>query len=368
MVYLWGILAAVISFALCLWTRNLALKKKLALAEIRDRDIHAKPIPRLGGVAIVLTFLVVMIAIAFFAPKSWTDFGFPFAVLGVPIDKRLLGILLATVFISAVMLKDDLKGVPAYGKFLAQIFAGLILVFAGIGIVSLNNPFGNTIFLDSIKWPIKIGADTYHIVFWADLLLLIWVGLLMNATNFIDGLDGLAGGLGFIAAIILAFVSLREHQAATALMAAIFAGSIGGFLLLNVPPAKIFLGDVGSMFIGLMLAALTLISGGKLATLLLVFGLVILDALYVIARRLIRGKNPMTTPDQTHIHHRFLRAGISATSTLILLLGFSVIFGLIGLIFVGRLKLILLAVMAVISVGMFVVLDLKARTKLKDEG
>jgi UDP-GlcNAc:undecaprenyl-phosphate GlcNAc-1-phosphate transferase len=259
------------------------------------------------------------------------------------------------------MFKDDLKGAPAIWKFLAQVVAGLILVFAGIGIVSLNNPFGNTIFLDSVKWPVKIGADTYHIVFWADLLLIVWTGLLMNATNFIDGLDGLAGGLGFIAAIVLSFVSFREHQAATGLMAAVFAGSIGGFLLLNVPPAKIFLGDVGSMFIGLMLAVLTFISGGKLATLLLVFGLVILDALYVVIKRIIKGKNPMTTPDQTHIHHRFLRAGLSATSTLILLLGFSVIFGLIGLIFVGRIKLILLIVMAVISVGMFVLTDLKGR-------
>jgi UDP-GlcNAc:undecaprenyl-phosphate GlcNAc-1-phosphate transferase len=260
---------------------------------------------------------------------------------------------------------------------LAQIFAGLILIAAGVGITYLNNPFGNTIYLDAVKWPIKIGADVYHIVFWADLLLIIWVGLIMNATNFIDGLDGLAGGLSFISAIILVIISLLVGQHATALLAAVFAGAIGGFLLLNLPlypaglgggAAKMFLGDVGSMFLGLMLAVLTLISGGKLATLLLVFGLVILDALYVIAKRVIRGKNPMTSPDQTHIHHRFLRAGISATSALIILLSFSVIFGLIGLFFVGKLKIILIAVMAVISLVMFVLLDIRnVKLKVKND-
>ncbi len=361
MFFFWGILAALISFALSFWLRSFSLKRNIAMARVRDRDVHATPTPRLGGVAIVGSFLIVMILIAIFAGRQASDFGFPFAVYGLSIDKRLLGILLASVFISLVMLKDDLKSVPAIWKFLSQIAAGLILIVSGIGIVYLNNPFGLAINLDTVKIPVQIGASVYHLVFWADLLLLIWVSLIMNATNFIDGLDGLAGAISLISGLILLVLSLSVSQGATALLAAVFVGAIIGFLPFNLPKAKLFLGDTGSMFLGLMLAVLSLISGGKLATLLLVFGLVILNALYVVVKRTIQGLNPMTNPDQTHLHHRFLQAGFSPTSTLILISSFSLAFGLAGILTGGQLKIYLVVALAIISILMFVVLDLRAK-------
>jgi len=341
-------------------------KKRNLISAPRSRDIHQKKTPRLGGIAIVISFLVVMILLAVFASRKTTDFGFPFAVYFISIDKRLLGIILATLILSAVMIYDDLRGVPAYLKFLAQILVGLTLIAAGIGITYLNNPFGLAIELDKVKYPLQIGGDVYHLVLWADLLFLAWTGLLMNATNFIDGLDGLAATLSLLGALILVGISHKVSQPATGLMAGVLAGSIAGFLPYNMPPAKVFLGDTGSMFLGMMLAVLTVISGGKLATLLLVFGLVILDSLYVVAKRIIRRQNPFTTADQTHLHHRFLQAGFSHTSTLILIVAFSLMFGAAGLLLEGKIKLIMVAVLAVVSIFGFVLLDLKrVKTKVK---
>lgn len=360
MIYFWAVLAAIISFTLSWQLRQYAIRRKLAIPP-RERDVHNRPTPRLGGVAVVGAFLLVMILIAAFGGKSATDFGFPFAILGVSIDKRLLGILIATVFISLVMLRDDLKGVPAFWKFTAQVVTGLILVVTGVGITYLNNPFGLTINLESIRIPLQIGANVYHLVLWADLLLLAWVGLLMNATNFIDGLDGLAATLSVVSGSILVALSLNVSQSATALLAAVFVGAVIGFLPFNLPPAKMFLGDTGAMFLGLMLAVLTLITGGKLATLLLVFGLVILDALYVVAKRVAKGQNPFTTADQTHLHHRFLRAGFSPASTLIFITLYSLAFGLAGLLTSGKLKIELIAVLAALSIALFVYLDFKVK-------
>jgi UDP-GlcNAc:undecaprenyl-phosphate GlcNAc-1-phosphate transferase len=152
-------------------------------------------------------------------------------------------------------------------------------------------------------------------------------------------------------------------------MTAVFAGAIIGFIPLNLPlnaprslggggAAKIFLGDTGSMFLGLMLAILTVISGGKLATVLLVFGLVIIDALYVILKRILRGKNPLTTPDQSHLHHRFLRAGFTPAMSLILITLLSLSFGLAGLLTSGKLKIILIVILALFSILLFLLLDL----------
>jgi len=372
-----ALLSAALSFCLAIYIRRYSLKNKIGLQSPREnRDIHAKPTSRLGGVAIVVSFVVVMILVAAFAHeggpfgagRSSSDFGFPYAIFGISIDKRLLGILLATVFLSIVMLRDDIKGVAPYWKLLAQIGAALLLILTGVGITYLNNPFGLTIALDSIKIPIQLGANIFHFVLWADLFLIFWVVLLTNATNFIDGLDGLATSLSAIAAIILVFLSLKEGQLATALMAAVFAGAIIGLLPLNLPlnaprslggggAAKIFLGDTGSMFLGLMLAILTVISGGKLATVLLVFGLVIIDALYVVTKRVLRGKNPLTTPDQSHLHHRFLRAGFTPTMSLIAITLLSLSFGLAGLLTGGKIKIILIAILVLFSILMFVLLD-----------
>ncbi len=357
------IIAAVLSLILTYFSYRLTTKYKLAMQAPRERDLHTKPVSRLGGLAIVVSFLLVMIGYAVFAGRSVTGFGFPYSFFGISIDKRLLGMLIATIFLGAVMLYDDLKGLPAYVKLLSQIAAALILILTGVGITYLNNPFGLAINLDTIAYPVKIGANIFHFVLWADLLFIAWVLLLTNATNFIDGLDGLAGSLSLTAAIILAIMSFQMGQVATGTLAMVFAGAIFGFLFFNLPPAKIFLGDTGSMFLGLTLATLTFITGGKLATVFLVFSLVIIDAIYVIAKRLLRGQNPFTTADQTHLHHRFLKAGLSQQATLLIVILFSLAFGLSALYLEPKTKLITLAGLVILTILMFISLDQKAKKK-----
>jgi len=358
------LISTAISVIVCSVVLRLAQKYSLAMQKPRERDLHQKPTSRLGGLAVVASFIVTVLIFTIVLPKASSDFGFPFAVWGISIDKRLLGILIATIFLSVVMLVDDFKGLPPYTKLVAQILTALILIAAGVGITYLNNPFGLVIKLDNIAWPIQIGADVYHFVFFADMLFVVWLVLLTNATNFIDGLDGLAGSLSFVAAVILGVMSLQMGQISTAILASIFAGSILGFLFFNLPPARIFLGDTGSMFLGMMLAVLTFVTGGKLATVFAVFALVIIDAFYVIVKRIIRRQNPFTTADQTHLHHRFLRAGFSNQGALITIIIFSFTFGLATLYLEPKAKLITIGILTILTIGMFIILDLK-RQKIK---
>lgn len=367
MIIFFALLSAVVSCGLSYLLLRTSLKKHFALATPRERDIHSSPTPKLGGVAIVVSFLLLVLILASFAPDQYRNFGFPFAFWGISIDKRLLGIILAVVVLSAVMLKDDLKDIKPIYKLAAQIAAALILIAAGVGITYINNPFGNSIRLDQIALPVSIGNATYRFILYADLFFILWTILLTNATNFIDGLDGLATSLAIISGAIIAGLALKMGDYATAMLSGIWIGSMVGFLSFNLPRknrgAAMFLGDTGSQFLGLMLAILTVISGGKLATILLVFGIVILDALYVVIKRIYQGKNPLTSPDKSHLHHRFLQAGFSKTATLVTISAFSAAFGITALIFEGRVKIIMIAVFCVISLIGFYALDLKIKQK-----
>lgn len=362
---IYPVLSLVLSALFSIVIIKLANKYKL-FHKIRSRDVHNRPTARLGGVAIVLSFLIAMVALAIFGSKELTDFGFPYAAFGISIDKRLLGIILAVVVLSAVMLIDDLKDVDPKLKLGAQILSAVILVLAGVGITFVNNPFGLQINLDQIKIPIEVASQVYHIVLFADLFLIVWIVLLANATNFIDGLDGLATTLVSLATISLIFQSIQVGQTATALMGTVLLGSILGFLPFNLPRAKLFLGDVGSMFFGLILGVLTVISGGKLVTLLLVFGIVIIDAVYVVIKRIIRGRHPITAADQSHIHHRFLKAGFSPVATLLLISLISISFGSIGIFTFGKTKIMGVVIMTLFCLGLFAWLDLTARRKNVD--
>lgn len=356
--FLAGVVLAAIATPLLI---KFAKKKGLVFPRRRARDIHTSPLPRLGGISIFLSFLIVVLVVNYFFPERFAEFHFPFKILGVSIDKRLLGILLAGVLIIAVMTYDDLKGLNPYLKLGFQILAGLVLIASGIGLIYLNNPFGNTIYLDQIKWPVEIAGTTYHFILFADLLFLVWLIVMLNAVNFIDGIDGLAAGLVAIGLLVLYFLSTKVHQPATGLLIAILLGAVLGFLPYNFHPAKIFLGDSGAMFLGMMLATLSVISGGKLATLFLVLGIAIVDALLVVLRRIKEGKNPLTTPDQTHLHHRFLRAGVSVRGTLLSLYLLSAIFGGVALLFAGKFKFYAIGVLVVIILGLLGMLELKGK-------
>ena len=320
------LLAFFLSVVLTGAVRRFAVARGLVSAP-RARDSHKKPLPRIGGLAIFLSFLLVsMIYFVFVHPGAEISAGH-----WLGLDKKIVGIWLASAVIVVVMLIDDLKNLPALVKLFFQLLAVAIIVASGIGIDFLPNPFGAAINLNSVYIPLNFAGTTYHFSLWSDLLTAVWLIGMMNVVNFIDGVDGLAAGISAIATLTLFFLSLIVFQPAVAMIAIILTGATLGFLLWNFYPAKIFMGDCGSMFLGLMLGVLPLISGGKLATAFLVLGFAIIDGLIVAAVRLAHGKNPLTTPDKTHLHHRFLAAGFSVPQAVISLYLIAALFGWVAL-------------------------------------
>lgn len=313
MVYYLAFLSTLIlSFILTLAAIHFGIRHHL-LSKLRERDVHKAPVPRIGGVAIFGSFILIS-AIVFLMIHP----DYRLAIGGwYSIDPQLLGIGVGALIITAAMLYDDLRGLNPWQKFLFQFLAVFCVIAAGIGIDKIANPFGQPLDLNTIYLPLfSYHGITYHFSLWSDLLTLVWMVGMMNVINFVDGIDGLAAGLSTIAAIAIFFLARTTGQPAVALLAVIVAGSSTGFLVLNYPPAKIFMGDSGSMFLGFMLGVLPLLSGGKLATAFLVLGFPILDGIIVAVGRIVRRQNPFTSPDKTHLHHRFISAGFSQRQSL----------------------------------------------------
>lgn len=338
--------------------KNIGIKHGLVSVP-RKRDVHNRPIPRIGGVAIYLSFVVVLLTFLF----SHNNFGFGSNLIS-GIDSRMIAIFVGGAIIAISMLFDDIYGLLAWQKLLFQALAVIVIISSGIGIDSLTNPFGGTINLNSVYIPIFTqNGITYHFSLWSDLLTLIWVVGMMNTINFIDGVDGLAGGVSFISlvTIFLLSISAAVMQPATAMVAIILAGNVLGFLIWNFPPAKIFMGDSGSMFIGFILGVLSLISGGKLATVFLVLGFPIVDGLFVVLGRLKNHHNPFTTPDKTHLHHRFLKAGYTARQSIIFIYIISIFFAWVALRATTTDKMIAAVVLVLALFLLIKALDRKAK-------
>lgn len=359
------IIAIIFTFALSLILTDLVRKFAIArglLSQPRSRDSHKKPLPRIGGLAIFLSFLLVsMIYFIFINPGADISTGH-----WLGLDKKIVGIWLASLVIVSVMLIDDLKELPALVKLFFQLIAVAVVIAAGIGIDFLPNPFGQVINLNSIYIPLNLFGTTYHFSLWSDLLTAVWLIGMMNIVNFIDGVDGLAAGISAIAGLTLFFLSLIVAQSAVAMIAIILVGATLGFLCWNFYPAKIFMGDCGSMFLGLMLGVLPLISGGKLATAFLVLGFAIVDGLIVAGARIWRGKNPLTTPDKTHLHHRFLAAGFSVPQAVISMYVIAALFGWVALRTTTLNKIIASSILIVLVAALILVLNyIKKRKTLK---
>ncbi|MBI4029722.1 undecaprenyl/decaprenyl-phosphate alpha-N-acetylglucosaminyl 1-phosphate transferase [Candidatus Berkelbacteria bacterium] len=263
------------------------------------RKVHKKPIPRLGGVAIFLSFwLLVFSLLRNFEP-------------------RLVGVFLGSVILVIFGIIDDIKNLSPATKLLGQIAAILVVLFFGLGIDYLRTPFGNVFYFSQILSLFFTG---------------LWILVLVNSMNFLDGLDGLAAGISTIAALILFFLASRPpvSQWDLALMTIVLAGATLGFLLWNFNPASIFMGDSGSQFLGFMLAVLAVIAGGKIATALLVLGVPIFDAFWAILRRLFLGKSPFLA-DRQHLHHRLLSIGLPQRLAVIFLWVLALVFGVFAL-------------------------------------
>ena len=255
-----------------------------------DRKVHQIPVPRLGGLAIYLGFILALalaLTLAFFSGMK-LNFG------------MILGIVLAGTVLLLVGVVDDIKGLRPTTKLIFQILAGLIVVYFGVEINFINNPFNGMVAIGLFALP----------------LTLLWLVGVTNAMNLIDGLDGLATGVTAISALALFAVALRTHQLGAAILMIALVGAALGFIRYNFFPATIFLGDSGALFLGFVLASSAVI--GVLKTTLvvaliipvLVLGVPIFDTLFAIGRRLKSGKHPFEA-DNKHIHHMLLRAGFN---------------------------------------------------------
>ena len=208
---------------------------------------------------------------------------------------------------------------------------------AGIGISKLTNPFG----VDPFVLTAGVSAA----------FTFVWLLATTYTTKLLDGVDGVATGVTAVGCAMVSLLSLSDkyYQPDVALLAGIAAAACVGFLLWNIPPARIFLGEGGSTFLGFMLGTLAVISGGKVATALLVLGIPVLDVAFVVVRRLSQGKNPFTSSDRQHLHLQLQDRGFSPLQIMALYMGLATLFGLTTLVFASWQKILALAILGVFA-------------------
>ncbi|HEV2471504.1 MAG TPA: MraY family glycosyltransferase [Chthonomonadales bacterium] len=267
-----------------------------------ERRVNVAPMPRLGGIAIYIGFLVAVLLtvsarqLARSGQHTWSV--------------QVVGVIVAVTFIALTSLIDDLKNLSAKWQALAIVAAALILVAFGIRIQGVTNPLSSafgTSYNPNLDWrSLSRGLSVFITV--------VWVFIVTKTVDAIDGVDGLAAGVCAIAAATLALMSTLLHLPTLALMSAAITGACLGFLRFNYHPAKIIMGTIGAQVLGLTLAAISIMGAFKVATAVsvlvpvLVLGVPIFDFTHVLARRLLE-RAPLTVADKRHLHHRLLERG-----------------------------------------------------------
>lgn len=321
--------------------------KKLGIIDrpkTEARKIHKKPVPLGGGWVIFISFFLGLLI----AATSTRIFGHDIA------QKNLVGLFIGSLILMIGGLLDDKYNLKPKFQIIFPVIAALIILIFGVGPHQFTNPTGGI--FDFSKFKISIdGLGSWFVV--ADTIVFFWLMGMMFTTKFLDGLDGLVAGIVTIGAIIIYFLSRQPqwYQPEVAMVSIIFAGACLGFLVWNWHPAKIFLGQGGSLVTGYILGVLAIISGGKVATTLLVMGIPALDVIRVIIRR-IKNKKSIFEGDSEHLHYKLVNSGLSQRQAVALLYGISLIFGVSALFLHSSHKLIafvvLLVVMAAVGVWM----------------
>ena len=300
------IAALVVAFLVALITtpvvKNLAFKMGAVDVPKDNRRMHNHPIPRMGGLAIFLGFLLSVLVF-------------------LDLTDQMRGMLLGAVIIVVLGIFDDIYSLRAMFKFCVQIAAALVAVLSGNVIETLSNP---NVFSQNLYWDLG----------WLSIpVTVLWIVAITNAVNLIDGLDGLACGVSAIGSMTLLVISLAISDGPVAVLMAALAGGCLGFLPYNMNPAKIFMGDTGSTFLGYILAVVSIQGLFKLYTIIsfavpfLMLGLPIFDTCFAFIRRIAHGQSPMHA-DRSHVHHRLIDMGLNQKQAVAVLYMISAILGL----------------------------------------
>lgn len=339
MAAVYSIIVITFIFAIILTPLTIKLAHRFNLVDIPNdsRRIHKKPMPRIGGLAIVLSMFL-----GFFIYYLFTK-----DIESISLDSKFYGYAIGALIIALMGIIDDIFNLKARYKFFFQLAAGLVIYYFGIRISGFKIPF---IYTDVINFEILDLPIT-----------LIWVIGVTNAVNLIDGLDGLAAGISAISATALLTIFIATSASLDAIIiTAVLVGATLGFLPYNFNPAKTFMGDVGSNFLGFTLSIVSILGFAKGYTIIaiivpiLALGVPIFDTVFAMVRRFLKGQ-PMLKPDGAHIHHRLLKRGLNQRQAVLVLYTITSILCIISVVMISadiwKLLLLILSVISFIILG-----------------
>lgn len=321
------VVSLAISMVMTFWVQTAAVARGLLVPPISDRHLHTKPLPRIGGVGIYLSFLITVVG--FCAIPKWGQQIFA--------PRTLTGFLIASCAIFLIGAYDDLRSIRPQSKLIFEFFAAVVLYFSGFGLHDVNlsiagHPIGNLV---------------------GFALTVVWILLITNAFNLIDGLDGLAVGSALLSTIVVIATSLVRHNDLMTMLSCALFGTLLGFVPFNFHPASIFMGDSGSLFIGFALGALSLNGWSGRPTVMgvavpiLCFGLPIIDVTLAVARRFLK-QQPLFRADADHVHHKLLKRGLSQQHAVLLLYGVTAAFVLASILLIREEKMLVPVVAAAV--------------------
>lgn len=329
--------------------RHIAHTRGILDAPNVERKRHPGPTPLWGGGAIFFS-----LAIA--GALAWRAGLLTDLKIG---DGQLLGILVATLLLVVGGMWDDARGLKPWRQFLFPLAAVAASLAAGIGVQYITNPFA-------------VGTGPYGRSLWylapwmGSAIAGVWLLGMTYTTKLLDGLDGLVAGVGAIGAMILFLVSLYWDQplSGTSYLTLMVAGACLGFLIYNMHPASIFLGEGGSTLIGYLLGVLAIISGAKIATALLIMGIPILDVAWIIIRRVFFERRSVAAADRKHLHFRLLDAGLTHCQTVFVLWSLTAFFGTISLFLQSQQKVIALTVLVLVMILLALIVVMRRKKVL----
>lgn len=350
-IIMWGdiVIAFLLAFitAFVITPHTMRLAKRVGAIDIpNDRRVNKKPMPRLGGLAVISGFLVSIIYLLI-----TTSLEGKINLFGAEnYYFKLIGFFIGIFILGIVCYIDDVKGIPSYVKLTAQIVAAIIVVVFGIKIEDISIPF--------IEGKIEIGGVFSYI------LTVCWIIGITNAINLIDGLDGLSSGVTLISCLSLLMVfALNGSPLIAIILITALAGAIVGFLPFNFSPAKTFIGDTGSNFMGFSLAIISILGVAKTYTALvliapiIILAMPIFDTLFAIFRRIIKGKSlkAVFKPDKGHIHHKLMAKGYTQKQAVLIMYGITAILGMFAVILlesgIWKALSFALLILAIVAIG-----------------